>query len=198
MSMVYGSLPPSVGASCGTSSFYAQRYPNTAAHTQLAEAMWFLQNHRESVTLVTIDIGANDVGSALGVDSVLTNLPVILSSLRAAAGAALPIVGMNYYDPFLPIVWSTSGHDLGALQSRVNEIVAFNGLLAFLYGQFADPVADVQTQFQVTEMALVGVTPLNVLRECQWTWICVPPATDIHANTAGYGEIAKAFEALFP
>jgi hypothetical protein len=31
----------------------------------------------------------------------LTNLPIILAELRAAAGADVPIIGMNYHDPFL-------------------------------------------------------------------------------------------------
>jgi hypothetical protein len=41
----------------------------------------------------------------------------------------------------------------------------------------------------------VDGTPLSVLRECQWTWICTPPplGPDIHANSAGYGVIAQAF-----
>jgi len=37
-----------------------------------------------------------------------------------------------------------------------------------------------------------------VARICQWTWMCAPAplGPDIHANTAGYGVIAKAFEAV--
>ena len=54
---------------------------------QLAAAVAFLLTHRGSVRLVTIDIGAN--------------LPKILKALRLAAGPNVPIVGMNYYNPFL-------------------------------------------------------------------------------------------------
>jgi hypothetical protein len=50
--------------------------------------------------------------------------------------------------------------------------------------------------FAVTDFTLVDGTPLNVLRECQWTWTCTPAplGPDIHANNAGYRVIAQAFE----
>jgi hypothetical protein len=59
-----------------------------------------------------------------------------------------------------------------------------------------DPVADVQDAFQVSDTTLVDGTPLDVLRECQWTWVWTPPplGPDIHANSDGYGVIAQAFE----
>jgi hypothetical protein len=41
---------------------------------------------------------------------------------------------------------------------------------------------------------MVNGIPLDVARICQWTWMCT--RGDIHANTAGYGVIAKAFEAV--
>ena len=65
-----------------------------------------------------------------------------------------------------------------------------------LYGAFGVPVADVAAGFQVHDTTLVDGTPLNVVRECQWTWICAPPphGADIQANSDGYGVIAEAFE----
>jgi hypothetical protein len=61
-------------------------------------------------------------------------------------------------------------------------------------------VADVQTAFQVSNMTLVDGTPVDVVRECQWTWVCTRPplGPDIHANTDGYGVIAQAFEQALP
>ncbi len=106
---------------------------------------------------------------------------------------------MSYYGVGLPAVWSAA-HDLSAVQAYIAQVVAFNGLLEFIYGAAGDPVADVEGAFQVTDTTLVSGTPLDVLRECQWTWICTSPplGPDIHANSNGYGAIARAFEEALP
>lgn len=165
--------------------------------SQLAEAVNFLAAHREFVSVVTIDIGANDTFQ-FGADApaiISANLPTILAALQGAAGPEVPIVGMNYYDPFLAVVWFQT-HSLAALQAEVASTVGFNNLLEGIYHAAGDPVADVESAFSVTNTTLVGGVPLNVIRECQWTWIC--DLGDIHANTAGYGVIAQAFEAAMP
>ena len=68
-------------------------------------------------------------------------------------------------------------------------------MLESAYAAAGDPIADVESAFSVTDLTLVDGTPLSVLRECQWTWICTPPplGPDIHANSTGYGVIAQAF-----
>src|SRR6204780_184207 len=85
------------------------------AHSQLAEAVRFLRTHRGKVSLVTIDIGANDPDSCISRASLgavvscvtksfpetVANLTKIMSSIRAAAGDKVRIVGMNYYVPAL-------------------------------------------------------------------------------------------------
>jgi hypothetical protein len=50
--------------------------------------------------------------------------------------------------------------------------------------------------FSTTDTTPVGGIPLDVLRICQWTWMCAPPplGPDVHANTTGYCVIAHAFE----
>jgi lysophospholipase L1-like esterase len=180
-SMLYGSPDPSCA------------FPHK---TQLAEAVAFLQAHRRFVSLVTIDVGANDLPD---VGAIATNLPVILSQLRAAAGPGVPIVGMNYYDPYLATVW-LGGGSLSDLNAEISSVNGFNGLLGSIYAAAGDPVAGVASAFQVADTTLVNGTPLDVLRECQWTWICFPPplGPDVHANTAGYGVIAHAFLAALP
>jgi lysophospholipase L1-like esterase len=174
--------------------------------SQLDEAEAFLLAHQDQVALVTVDLGANDIepcGSPAGIDqacvaqavaSVASNLPVVLARLRAAAGPDVPIVGMNYYNPFLA-AWFVN--PALALASDAG-LVAFNGLLAAIYGAFAIPVADVAAAFQAsdfTPVAAAGGVPLNVLLVCQWTWMCSPgPAgPNIHANAEGYQQIADAF-----
>jgi lysophospholipase L1-like esterase len=125
VSMLYGSQDPDVAASCGSPGFYQYHYPDGC--TQLAEALQFLEQHRGDVAFVTIDIGANDLLGPSGIGPLLTNLPIILAELGAAAGPNVPIVGMNYYDPFAPQAWSQGG--LSGLQAQVAAVVGFNNLL---------------------------------------------------------------------
>jgi lysophospholipase L1-like esterase len=163
----------------------------TYAHgSQLAEAVAFLEEHPGEVAFVTIDLGANDVLSGGGVADIAANLPPALAALTAAAGPGVPIVGMNYYDPFLAPVWFGT-QSLAALQVEVATTVGFNDFLEGIYGAFGLEVADVESAFEVTNLTLVGGTPVNVLRTCAWTWMCA--VEDIHANTDGYGVMAGAF-----
>jgi lysophospholipase L1-like esterase len=167
---------------------------------QLALAQEFLTMHRGEIAFITIDVGANDFfeyGDQAAA-TILTYLPQILAGLRTAA-PGVPIIGMTYYAVGLPEVWGAT-HSLSALQAYIDQVTALNGLLESIYATAGDPVADVQGAFQVGDTTLVDGTPLDVLRECQWTWVCAPPplGPDIHANTDGYGVIAKAFEEQLP
>ena len=170
-----------------------------AAGSQLAEAKAFLQAHRGEVVFVTIDIGGNDITSpdGGGPAAVQVNLPTILAQLREAAGPEVPIVGMNYYHPFLPDVWFGT-QDAAVLAGAVDAITAFNDLLASLYAAAGDSVADVQSAFSTTDVGDAdgdGV-PDNVDQVCTWTWRCASPphGPDIHPNNTGYSVIAHAFE----
>jgi lysophospholipase L1-like esterase len=189
-SMRFGSVDLAEGFSCGPPDFYLHRYPHK---TQLAEAVSFLHAHGKDVSLVTIDIGGNDVIGGGGVPQIQANLPVILADLRNAAGPAVPIVGMSYYNPFL-VDWFA---DPSSLQQHVDGIVAFNDLLEGDYTAAGDPVADVESAFSSTDTTLQpdGV-PLDVERICQWTWMCI--FGDLHPNAIGYGVIAQAFADALP
>jgi lysophospholipase L1-like esterase len=190
--MIYGSDDPSCA------------FPHK---TQLAEAVAFLQAHRKFVSLVTIDIGADDFIAGGGVPAVEANLPIILDQLRAAAGPGIPIVGMNYYDPFVADVWFAT-HDVGQVQAEANSVAAFNTyVLQPIYTAAGDPAADVEARFLVTNTTLVDTdgngtpdTPVDVVYACRWTWECIPPplGPDVHANTAGYAAIAQAFLDAMP
>jgi lysophospholipase L1-like esterase len=161
--------------------------------SQLAEAAAFLAEHGAEVAFVTIDIGGNDVISdeGGGIPTIAANLPVILDSLRDAAAPGVAIVGMNYIDPFLPPVWFGT-QNLAALQAEVATVVGFNDFLEGIYGSFGIEVADVESAFSVTDLALQpSGLPLNVQRVCAWSWMC--SHGDIHPNTEGYGVIARAF-----
>jgi lysophospholipase L1-like esterase len=167
--------------------------------SQLAAAVAFLQEHAGEIAFVTIDIGGNDFIGGTDPAEIAQNLTAILAALKGAAGPGVPIVGMNYYNPFIAPVWFET-QSLAAVQAEVANVVALNDFLEGIY-QFAGvPVADVEGAFSLTDLTLVDGIPLNVLRECQWTWACAGPPVgfDIHANTDGYAVIAQAFADILP
>jgi lysophospholipase L1-like esterase len=179
------------------------------AGSQLAEAVGFLRARGHSVVLVTLDIGANDVqqcGSLAGIDpecflNALTQAPAnlyyILATLRAAA-PGVPIVAMNYYNPFAA-VWP-----LPLAEDAAEALSFFNSLLEAVYGGFSVPVADVATAFHanppLTPDPAFGGHPLAQVLICQWTWMCAaPPAgPNIHPKFDGYTVIAGALFATLP
>ena len=185
------------------------------ADSQLDAAVRFLHAHHNHVSLVTIDIGANDVDGCVsgsdidqqcvadGFAAIGDNLPKIVGELRAAA-PGVQIVAMNYYDPFLA-AWlnGPAGQEL-ATQS-VQLATVLNNLEASAYAAGGVEVADVAAAFSSTDFetqvqlpGVPGTVPLNVARICQWTWMCAPPPVgpNIHANDAGYQVIADTFAAL--
>jgi lysophospholipase L1-like esterase len=202
VSMRFGSQLQTVVGSCGPPRAYKDLYPKG---TQLAEAVSFLEAHKGKVELVTIDIGANDLGhqdadgndisclteaAGCGLESarMVTNLAAILAELRAAAGPGVPIVGMTYYNAFAPLAVDPNPaiQALGILiAQRVDEL---NAALAATYAAAGVAVADVAGEFE---------DPDPVANVCAWTWFCT--LGDVHPNSTGYGVIAAAFEeALLP
>ncbi len=125
--------------------------------SQLGDALAFLRKHRGSIALVTIDIGANDIepcAQGLDIDDecvkaafiqVAAHLPPILAALRVAAGPHVPIVGMNYYNPFLAAWLAPVPPPAGAelAKESAEKLAAFNELLGAIYRFFRVPVADV-------------------------------------------------------
>jgi hypothetical protein len=130
-----------------------------------------------------------------------SDMPQILGALRAAVGEDTVIAGMNLDDPFLAdYLTGPAGQALAA--ESVDLDVSFNSLLDASFGAYGMPVADVQTAFSTTDstdtatLPGVGTVPLNVVRICEWTWMCAPSpiGPNDHANQVGYQVIASAFE----
>jgi len=178
--------------------------------SQLDQALEFLHAHGRFVSFITIDLGWNDFPCQTseacilpGAERIAANLPGILAALRDAAGSDVPIVGGTIYDPFLPywLQGTDEGRDIA--ERSVAAIVGINGLEASIYGAFGIPVADVEGAFQTTMFTPVVpvdwypvAVPLNVVRVCQWTWICsATHPGDFHPNAEGYGVIAAAYRA---
>ena len=176
-----------------------------SAATQLAAAVEFIKTHR--VVLITLSIGGHNVlrcvdpGTGifdpacvqLGLLAIRPDMIQILGDLRTAAGPSVPIVGMNYYDPFLA-AWTLglAGQKLAKDSLDVTNVLNFR--LGRAYSFFNVPVADVARAYRINDFTLVPVfnLPLNVLLELRWTWIGASPP-DIHPNATGYAVIALAF-----
>jgi len=182
--------------------------------SQLAAAARFLRAHRGRVSLITIDIGANDPGSCVTRPSIgavascvgksfpaaLANLRQIMPRIRATGGDQVRIIGMSYYVPALA-EWRNGL--LGEALARLSEglVAAYNKLLTSVYRAFGARVADVFGAFhsgdfsgQVTVPG-IGSVPPNVAAICLWTWECAsaPRGPNQHADVAGYGVIAQTF-----
>jgi lysophospholipase L1-like esterase len=185
-----------------------------ATGSQLAATKRFIAKHR--VTLITLDIGANDVDGCVsasgqidltcvsnGVATIQANVPKILSTLRKAAGPKVKIAAITYYDPFLAdYLTGASGQAIAGASVLLARQV--NGDLTTDYQAQHVRVADVATAFDTytpftttTTLPGHGTVPVAVAQICKLTWMCAaaPRGPNIHANTTGYQDIAGVFAA---
>jgi lysophospholipase L1-like esterase len=181
--------------------------------SQLAAAVTFLRAHQARVSLVTIDIGANDADGCItrptfanftscltkSVPQVTANLTKILTRLRQADPNGR-IIAMNYYLPALA-EWRNGLVGRAVARLSALAIVGYNAVLANVYKAYRVRVADVAGAFHTSDFTQqvtvpgLGRLPRNVASICQWTWECAAPprGPDVHANQAGYQVIARAF-----
>jgi lysophospholipase L1-like esterase len=181
--------------------------------SQLAAAASFLRAHRARVSLVTIDIGANDADGCISqlsfsritgcvrksLPQATTNLTTIMKRLRQADPHGR-IIAMSYY---LPSLAQWRNGPVGHAVARVSVLAmeSYNTLLTRVYQGFGVRVADVFGAFHSTDFGQqvtvpgFGTLPRNVAAICQWTWECAAPprGPNVHANPAGYQVIAGAF-----
>ena len=177
--------------------------------SQLDEAVAFLQGHRQFVAFITIDIGPNDFNCDTGycmdqgLQSIPANLPVILQTLREAAGPSIPIIGMTIQNPFLGYWFGGPDGQAYAQYSATQMMGPLNDLLQYLYSSNGAGYADIETPFAsddfqtMVDLPGAGAVPLNVARICMWTWVCAPApyGPDNHPNADGYAAMAGAFAA---
>jgi lysophospholipase L1-like esterase len=179
---------------------------------QYRSALRFLHRHAGHVALITIDIGGNDVvhcASPTGIDqncvaaglaTAQKNITTMLSGLRAAA-PSVPLIGMNYYDPFLGD-WLAGGQAETLALDSLSVVATLNGELSTLYGG-PSTMADVARVFKTqNDRTLVpsawGLVPVDVDRACSWLDItCQVGQTEGFGddpNIAGQKKIAAVFE----
>jgi lysophospholipase L1-like esterase len=192
------------------------RYSLTARKgNQLAAAVDFLHAHRGKVSLITLDIGANDLNPCIALGSISKieaclppvftaiekNLAKTLETLRADAPNAT-IVGMTYYDPELAD-WLTGKAGRTFAQGSIAVAGVFGEVLTGVYEKLGALVADVFTSFDTTDMTHtvivphLGKLPKDVAVICRWTFECAPPPVgpNEHATKQGYGAISSTFQA---
>lgn len=181
------------------------------ASSQLQAAEKFLREHRGSVRLVTVDIGARDVYGCIspegsdtacllkGVATVGLNMPAIASRLRLAAGLGTRIIGANYYNPALA-AWVTGAE--GQQQAEQSQLLAglFNTKLTVNYGLWGMRIADVAKAFKTGEETptvptFLGDLPQNVFQVIAHTWMFSPAPANYHPKGTGYDLMTDAFAA---
>jgi lysophospholipase L1-like esterase len=178
--------------------------------SQLAAAVAFLRAHRGRVSLITLDIGANDVEQCSGSPDLAqlatctkdfqhatSNLTTILRRVKAS-DPGVRIVAMNYYLPALA-EWRNglTGHVVAWLAEKL--AVSYNNMLDKAYQAAGVKVANVFGVFDTTNFGdEAGGLPRNVALVCRWTWECAAPprGPNQHANPAGYQVIARTFQQI--
>jgi len=191
------------------------------AGSQLDAAVDFLTDNRNKIHLVTIDIGGNDFRNADCIEATVdldcantasgqisTDLAAVLVTLRDAAGPDTPIVGMNYYNPYLAS-WLEDAAGQALAVEAAQAASVFTGFLGTTYATAGMPLADVAAAFESDDFVTIVPSslpppndqlPLSVANICDFTYMCDadPVGPDIHANTAGYGLIADTFMGVLP
>ena len=189
------------------------------AGSQLAAATAFLASHQGSVVLVTIDNGGNDYLGCLDAyppsynaacisatnGTVTTNLRTIMTEIRAAAGASVPIGGMNYFDPFLDY-WPEGADGVAVAKESVPVVGVVNATIDAVYASASAPVADVSAAFATTDLSHRvaspwGRVPVAVDNTCRWLdFTCARGVGGFGDDTdaAGSAVIAGAFEKVLP
>lgn len=189
-----------------------------SATSQLAAAERFLSRNVGHVALVTLDIGVNDLDHCISgrgadlsclessdvatVNRLVTIVRALVSAVRRADPGAI-VVAMNYYDPYLGLVYEpggSKGASLAAATLAATDI--FNAQLEATFRNAGLKVADVagafDTHVTTPKVSFEGaLLPRNVATVCSLTWMCPNPKStsqNIHPNAAGYAVIARAFE----
>src|SRR4030095_14523319 len=118
--------------------------------SQLDQAVEFLLNNKDNIALITIDIGVNDllnsncltltpapptadpacIQTLIG-GPIVSNLSLILSTLFQAINRDTPVIGMNYYNPFLAVAITPMCGDPCLQFAGLSDALAkgFNGAL---------------------------------------------------------------------
>ncbi|MHB1490904.1 MAG: SGNH/GDSL hydrolase family protein [Cellulomonas sp.] len=179
-------------------------WPTTALHdsygeagSQLAAATAFLTAHRGHVSLVTIDIGSNDLLALVGTCQATTNST---TALEACLGTGLPAtistIATNYVTllgtvkklaPEARVVMFNLYNPLALTLPGSDQLVGVvNQALAGVAARAGAQVADAFRAINVTAGSTVEKASV-----CLLTWECTSYA-NVHPNTLGYSALTWA------
>jgi lysophospholipase L1-like esterase len=174
-----------------------------AAGSQLEQAESLLREGAD-VSLVTIDIGGNDLlrcvrgGAAIdtacvtsGVKTVRKNLPTILDRLRAAAGDDVPVLVLGYYNPWLAA--KALDQPVKGIDTAAKAYTALSAAIEAAAKRTGTTFVGLDEAFATSDTTPTQVNgrtvPENAARICTLTNICT--ARDIHLTDEGAATVAR-------
>jgi lysophospholipase L1-like esterase len=178
--------------------------------SQQSDSLAYIRKNRKRIGFITLSLGANNFtpcskGASVDIACVQKgnvdldkHLPSIYRSLRRAAGAKMPIVVFNVYDPYLALYLQGAEYrELALLTVDLTRQISQKIATAAARQRFK--VADAFSAFKVgrtSETTTVNGVPIPVAvaQTCAYTFMCqpAPVGPDIHPNDAGYAALATA------
>jgi lysophospholipase L1-like esterase len=181
-------------------------YPDQA---QAVAAVNFVAAHRDSIALVTVVMGGNDVNPCLAATDPPTcveeaipvlrrNVDGLLQAIRAEVGDSVPIIGLTYPDVYLgAYLKGDEASKKLADNSRTLFKNYLNPALAAAYSARHAKFVDIttasgayDTMNERVDVPPYGSIPTPVARVCELTFYC--QYQDVHPTNAGYTFIADA------
>ena len=174
-----------------------------AAGSQLEQAEKLLKG-RDDISLVTIDIGGNDLlrcvrGGAqidtgcvtAGVGTVKKNLPAILERLRTAAGPDVPVLVVGYYNPWLAA--KALDQPIKGVDAAAKAYTALSTAIESAAKTSGTTFVSLDDAFSTNDTTPTKINgrsvPKNAAAICTLTNICT--ASDIHLTDEGAATVAR-------
>lgn len=176
------------------------------ASSQVAWAAQRLRSRGAAPTLVTLDVGGNDVLRCLSPDrrriarclaaqepGVERGLRRIARTLKRAAGPRTVLVGATVHEPFVGLlrVGVVPRRTVLAFHRAIRDRV--NPRLARILRDEGWLVADLGRALG-GNAPIVGKDPRPVRAACDLTWMCA--LNDVHLTDAGYARAARLFDGV--
>jgi lysophospholipase L1-like esterase len=174
-----------------------------AAGSQLEQAEKLLKGSKD-VSLVTIDIGGNDLlrcvraGAQIdaacvkaGVGTVQKNLPTILQRLKAAAGEDVPVLVLGYYNPWLAA--KALDQPIKGVDAAAKAYTGLSTAIESAAKKSGTTFVGLDEAFSTNDTTPTTVSgrsvPKNAAQICTLTNICT--AGDIHLTDEGAATVAR-------
>ena len=171
---------------------------------QLTTARQRIDDTDTDATVVTIDIGGNDLlrcvrGGAqidtacvtAGVGTVKKNLPTILKRLKAAAGADVPVLVLGYYNPWLAA--KALNQPVKGVDAAAKAYTALSTAIESAAKSSGTTFVGLDQAFSTNDTTPTTINgrsvPKNAAAICTLTNICT--AADIHLTDEGAATVAR-------